>query len=271
MKSPGRFLALSAYTLTTHRVVITKVGELDAPESTRLDIDDVFNGESLCILDYIMGAFEGGFDEPEYMLIVVKAGARLTSNGWICDYDKTAKASMLNDVGNRKEDSTNATEQQVNDKPYDDAMLPAKIKNADGFLTDFVEEFNEIATSVWGESRKAESLSEGGDSPDAENLRNTFMISEDDRKDRTKVMKTPIDDSKYVAYASKWLHQMTARWRDREMREHRAKHMEAVKVLKTMPNANAMHARRTSNVSKHTLPECLKRAQEWQNWHSARS
>ena len=110
----------------------------------------------------------------------------------------------------------------------------------------------------------------GGDSPDAKDLRNTFMINEDDRKGRTKEMKTLIDDSKYVAYTSKRLNQMTSRWRDREMREHRSKHIDAVKMLKTIPNAKTMHASRTSNVANHTPPECMKRAQEWQNWHSDR-
>ena len=151
-------------------------------------------------------------------------------------------------------------------------IVPAEVDNADDLLTDFEEDdFDELATSIWGESSKMEASSVGGDSSDAKDLRNTFMISEDDRKDRTKEMKTFIDDSKYVVYTSKKLNQMTARWRDREMREHRAKHVNAVKTLKTIANAKTMHAIGTSNVAKHTLPECTKRAQEWQNWHSASS
>lgn len=271
MKSPERFLALPAYALKMYSVTSSKVGELYAPESTHLDIDDVFKGESPCILDYIMTAHDGAFDEPEYLMIVVKTGARQTETGWVCDYERKVKAIMLIDEEKKKVPPGVTAAEPVMDKPDDTCALPTESKDADDLLTDFAEDdFDEIATSLWDESSKPESLSEGGDSPDAKELRQTFMINEDDRKDRTKEMKAVIDDTRYVVYTSKRLNQMTVRWRDREMREHRSKHVEAVRTLKNMPNAKTMHASRTSNVAKHTLPECIKRAQEWQNWHSAR-
>ena len=90
MKSPERFRALPSYMLSMRKVVSSKAGELYAPEATRLDIDDVFSGDSLCILDYIMDAFDGSFDEPDHMRIVVRKVSRVTSDGWLCDYDKNA-------------------------------------------------------------------------------------------------------------------------------------------------------------------------------------
>ena len=163
MKSPERFPALPVYALTMYSVVSSQVGELHAPESTRLDIDDVFNGDILCVLDYVMGAFGGAFDEPEHMMIVVKTGSRLTLDGWVCDYDKKVKVVMLSDIENKKGEPKNTVEQPVNDKPDDEGIVPAKVNNADDFLTDFEEdEFDEVATSVWGESSKMESFSEWG-------------------------------------------------------------------------------------------------------------
>ena len=50
---------------------------------SRLDIDDVFGGNSLCVLDYVMEADEGSFDEPLYMMVIVKRGAKSPVDGWI--------------------------------------------------------------------------------------------------------------------------------------------------------------------------------------------
>ena len=160
MKSPGRFLALPAYVLTTYSVTSSQVGELYAPESTRLDIDDVFNGDSLCVLDYVMSAFDGGFDEPEHMMIVVKTGSILTPDGWVCDYEKKVKVIMLNDSEDKKDEPKNTAIQLVSDKREDEGILPLEVNNTDDLLTDFEEDdFGELSTSMWGESSKMEASS----------------------------------------------------------------------------------------------------------------
>ena len=119
-------LALPVYVLSRRRVVGSKVGELCAPEVTRLDGDDVFGGESLCISDYIMEAFGGSCDDLGYMVIVVKKGARSTPDGWFCDYDKKAKSTLLNDI--RSKDEANDSKHAAMGKPYDDGMFTAEIK-----------------------------------------------------------------------------------------------------------------------------------------------
>ena len=135
-------------------------------------------------------------------------------------------------------------------------------------MTDFDEaDFSDVPTSRWDESSGNESHTDGGDSHSARILRNQLTINEDDRQDRTREMKSFIDGPKYVVYTSKRLGQMTVRWRGREKKTHRQKYTEAVKKLAQMHGSKVTHASRTSKVAKHTLPECIKRAQEWQNWH----
>ena len=89
------------------------------------------------------------------------------------------------------------------------------------------------------------------------------MISEDDMKDRALEMRGFIDETRYVVYTSKRLNQMAVRWRDRGKRAFMWQQQEAAGggELKGIPGANALRASRTSNVAKHSLPQCMKRAQ----------
>ena len=269
MRSPERFLSIPVYCEEWQPIRSSKIGVVQAPKVSRLDIDNVFNGESTCILDFISRADDGEYDDPLFFMVIVKKGTRSTSGGWVCDYDSKLKVVMLGE-GNA-----------MSSTPYTPATVPSQsatqrvikpsrdeVDAAEDMLTDFDEaDFSDVPTSRWGESSEDDSHTDGGDTPIARNLRNQFVISEDDRKDRTREMKAHIDGSKYVVYTSKRLDQMTVRWRDREMKTHRHKYTEAVKKLAQIPGAKVMHASRTSKVSKHTLAECIKRAQEWQNWH----
>ena len=92
-------------------------------------------------------------------------------------------------------------------------------------------DFSDVSTCRWNESSEADSHTDGGDAPEARNLRNQFIISEDDRKDGTREMKSFVDVSEYVVYTSKRLDQMTARCMGREMKIHRNKYAQSVKNL----------------------------------------
>ena len=268
MRNPERYLATPLYCEEWLSVKSSKVGIIQVPKVSRLDIDDVFNGESTCILDYICAADDGEFDDPVYFMVVVKTGTRSADDGWLCDYDSKVKVVMLEEE--RAMSATPYTPATAQTPP---GLQPRKLTReevdaSEDLLTDFGEgDFSEVPTSQWNESSESDSHTDGGDTPEARNLRNQFTISEDDRKDRTREMKAHIDVSKYVVYTSKRLDQMTVRWRDNERRTHQAKYSQAVKKLAQIPGAKVMHASRTSKVSKHTLPECIKRAQQWQNWH----
>ena len=73
----------------------SKVGIIQVQKASRLDVGDLPNGESTCVLDYICNADEGDFDDPVYFMVFVKTGARSTDDGWVCDYDSKVKVVML--------------------------------------------------------------------------------------------------------------------------------------------------------------------------------
>ena len=188
MKPPERFLATSTYLLGEQRFCSSKIGEVTAPLVTRLDMDDVFGGQSLCILDYVMEADYGSFDEPLYMMGVVEKGVKATHGGWICEYDKKLKVVMLNE-----NDSAKANHRPPIEKPRPHSGLRLE----DDLLADLDEaDFSEVPSSGWNESAKEESDSIGGDAPGAKNLRDTFLISEDDRKDMTQKLRGVIDEAR---------------------------------------------------------------------------
>ena len=139
----------------------------------------------------------------------------------------------------------------------------------DDFLTDLTEaDFSEMPSSRWNESAKEESDSIGGDTHDAKNTRDTFLLSEDDRKDMTQQLRGVIGEARYVVYTSRRLNKMTVRWRGHEKRAFQAQHREASGKLRAIPGAKTLQASRTSNIAKHTLAGCLRRAKDRQNWHS---
>ena len=240
-----------------------------APKVSRLDVGDVFNGESTCVLGYICHADEGDFDDPIYFMVTVKKGTRSMTDGWVCDYDNKVKVVIIDEGGAMTSTPyTPATAQSQVANSQRRLLSLGEVDASEDMMTDFDEaDFSDVSTCRWNESSEADSHTDGGDAPEARNLRNQFIISEDDRKDRTREMKSFVDVSEYVVYTSKRLDQMTVRWRDNEMKMHRAKYPQSVKKLAQIPGAKIMRASRTSGVSKHTLPECTKRAQEWKNWH----
>ena len=269
MRSPERYLAIPMYCEEWHQICSSKVGMLQAPLVSRLDIDNVFNGESTCILDYVSHADAGEHDEPLYFMVIVKKGTRTKDGGRVCDYTNKMKVVMIGDESTMcptQFTPATARTQGVNSQ----SRMPsnAEVEAADDMMPDFEEDdFSDVSTCRWNESSEGDSHTDGGDSPEARNLRNEFAISGDGRKDRTRETSTFIDGSKYAVNTSKRLDQMTARWRGGEVKAHRHKYTEAVKRLAQMPGGKTMHASRTSKVSKRTLTECIKRAQEWQNWH----
>ena len=264
MKIPELYLAIPAYCEEWQPIKSSKVGVIQAPKVTRSDVDNVFNGESMCILDYICNADDGEYDEPLFFMVIVKKGTRSTAGGWVTDYDSKMKVVTLG----QKNDMHSTPYTPATVRSQDRAPSRVEIEAGEDMMTDFDEDdFSEVPTCKWDESSQPDSHTDGGDSPQAKTLRGQFVLSEDDRKGRTREMKAFVDTSKYVVYTSKRRDQMTVRWRDREMKTHRRKHTDSVKKLSQIPGAKAMHASRTSKVSKHTLPECIKRAQEWQNWH----
>ena len=95
IRNPGGYLAVPLYCEEWQSIRSSKAGLVQAPKVSRLDIDNVFNGESTCILDFIRQADDGEFDEPLYFMVIVKEGTRATDGGWVCDYKNQMKVVKL--------------------------------------------------------------------------------------------------------------------------------------------------------------------------------
>ena len=72
MRSPERYLAIPAYIEEWQQIRSSKVGILQVPLVSRLDMDYVFDGQSSCILDYVSTADEGDYGEPLYFMVITK-------------------------------------------------------------------------------------------------------------------------------------------------------------------------------------------------------
>ena len=108
----------------------------------------------------------------------------------------------------------------------------------------------------------------GGGSNDARNMRKYIDGMGDDRKEKTREMGKSINALRYSAYTSARRNQITVRRRERGERAHRQAYRQAVKKIRDIPSSKVLRGSRASGISKHGLPERVKRAGEWQNLHS---
>ena len=78
MKSPEKYIALPLYADEPQMANSSKIGTMDVPKVEAIDIDNVIDGKSYCIVDYIRTANDGEFDDPINLIILVKKVAAAT-------------------------------------------------------------------------------------------------------------------------------------------------------------------------------------------------
>ena len=81
-------MAMPVYEIATHQIISKKIGRFTAPVAATLDFDNVFDGRSLCLLQELSTLNDGQCAHVESIAILVKLGARSTTDGWVCDYRK---------------------------------------------------------------------------------------------------------------------------------------------------------------------------------------
>ena len=86
MSRPEKILHAPVYCEDWQIIKSSKIGEFGAPLLSRLDLDDVFNGASVCLLDYIRTADEGECAIAEEVAYVMRKSAKPTTKGRICEY-----------------------------------------------------------------------------------------------------------------------------------------------------------------------------------------
>ena len=130
-------------------------------------------------------------------------------------------------------------------------------------------DFGDAPQFEWDESSEHVEPTNNDDSDHARGIRTNVEGGEDDRAESTRVLSKSIDTSRYVVYTSAKRNHITARRGEREKRARTRTYKEAVKKLSDISRAKALRASRTSKISKRVMPECIKRAGEWQNCHSS--
>ena len=95
MKKPGNILRRPAYSEQIQTIVSKKIGAPQAPLTSNLDMEDIFDGRSSCPLDYSPTVSDSECEIPTRIVYVVKKGATSTGIGWIREYYNKAKCVDL--------------------------------------------------------------------------------------------------------------------------------------------------------------------------------
>ena len=200
-KSPEMYLALLVYDGESQSVLSPQVGNLTVQKVSLLDMDNLFDGRSLCIQDHIATAKNGECGPPAFLVVLVKPGAQSTDRGWKCEYGTAAKVQAFGDgngsnavgkANTKPNPRKGATQHSV--VPFE-AGLEHPLEFSDG-------DFGATPQCDWDESRSAESDSGGCDSDNARELRRyTADDDDDDRKEATKQLSPNISADRYSLYS----------------------------------------------------------------------
>ena len=251
----------------TTEFTLIKSGELSSdfyiPKASMVDIDDVFDGKSLCLLDYLAQVDDGELAIPKAVIYTVKEGVNSSLTGWVCTYRDTCKTVVINsspDASKRK--GANSSTQIVPRRDLVEEHVSLDYHESD--LDDRLD------LEDWDES-----LDEGceteinGDASDKELVAKMNMKAED-KKDITGRVGAYIDMARYYVFASAKENRVSVLRKDREMAKNWSKYKQAVNKLKAVtPKPRAMHASFTMKLSRQGgWKECAERAREWQQWRS---
>ena len=95
MSKPEKILCVPVFVKEWQSVNSSKLNSFMGPSITYLDIDDIFDGRSCCMLDYVARAENGECGQVNYVIYAAKARVLSTSEGWICEYSNKFKTVRL--------------------------------------------------------------------------------------------------------------------------------------------------------------------------------
>ena len=264
MKSPERILVQPVYALEYNLIKSQKLKrDIYIPKKAEVDIDDVFNGQSHCLIDYLIQANDGETAFPIAIINTVKEGVTSTTGGWVSQYTTNCKTTSIIYETRKKEKQTCM-------------KRPGRQQTQIVQLADIDDEHcspgpNEVTLPTdWDESEKSGGETEMDGSGDDVELVKKINMKEDDKKDITQKVANYIDVNRYYVFTSAKENQVSALWKDREKKKNWAKYQKAVQKLKAIPTqTRALHASFTIKSSQQGgWKECADRAREWQQWHS---
>ena len=157
----------------------------------------------------------------------------------------------------------------VRDPKKEAYVDPFKYDNFSDF-TD--EDFGEVADDEWDMSEEEE-MGEQDRFFILEDDADRQLVKKcnpkiDDRHDITAKLVKKIDAANYCVYTTVKDNRIVVMWRRREKLKHLQRYKEAQRNMKSTPACKHLHASRSSNISLRGVSESIKRAEEWQQWHS---
>ena len=259
-------LCIPVYVHSWQKVKNATLGEISIPLNSTLDIGNVFDGSSMCLLDELSTFDDGECADVEGVIYVAKRGVYCTTAGWVCNYypsSRVVKFASLN------ENQDKNARRRLN--PVTRLNLP--LVDTDDNLTDFEDcDFDGDAEYSW----EGDGETSDDDVSDFENQADElflgkfdkYNITQDDRVEVKHALKNKIDNDKYYVCASSTRNRLCIIWRRRESRKLWKEHANAVGEISNIPGARTLYGSRTSKLGLHGMAECLQRARDWQEWHS---
>ena len=254
-----------------------KIGEFTAPLSALLDIDDVFDGRRLCLIDQLPTLIDGKCADPHSVAYLPKKGAQSTPEGWLCEYTNTCKVIVLPDnmpkpdTPGQLDDPSSARRSTFRRIFGKDSVIDLDAQREDTFSDYGESDFDDVPEAAWNIEEGFESDPYSGDEcQDERELINTFRVQEDDRKDISSRMAKIIDTEKYYVCASAVSNHVQVLWRRPGQNRHIHRYAQAFDELAKIPKAREFSSSRTCRINRGGLNECLDKIKFWQKWHSKR-
>ena len=264
MSRPEKVLCMDVYVTQWQPIVSSKAGEIRAPLEAKLDMDDLFDGRYVCLLDSLMIEDEGSPVKVDHLIFVVKKAARRTDARWVVDYYRRCKVKVLD------------TPPIVPDERPTMAQPPLlhidswqNSREPDTFSDVEEDAHSEGASIRWDASTESDEEPEAEENIDEQNLERDFkLITQDDKVDITRKLGGRIDTRRYVVFTSARFNQVTVYWEKREQRMHIALHLYASEQIGNTKGATSFTSTRSCRISYHGLKASLLRAERWQQWRS---
>ena len=193
--------------MQTHMIDSKKIGPFQAPLTSKLDIDDVFDGRSCCVIDYlpcISNLYE--CEVPTHISYLVKKGVVSTKEGWICEYrhkekcvELKPKEKIIYAQGKLEPRRTHP----FGHKTHKGLRNTHKqLEETDHLIDLDDEEFSDNDENLRGEEEEEEEETYWSDDEGEKTLGEIFRLKQDDRVNYSKYVTIVVDTSRYYVFVS---------------------------------------------------------------------
>ena len=273
MASPERFLSFPVFVEERQTVSSNKLNRsLHIPKVAKIDIENIFHGSSLCLLDHLSAMADGGPAVPEFIIYTAKDGVYSEPSGRKCHFTQTCKTVILEKPSNDPATSSarpspfgGSTHTALSQLVEEECAPAQSISDIDD------DELSDDDPAVWGFSQESEEEQEAEEADEDRALAKFMNTRGDDRHDITRKFAAYVDVRKYYVFVSAKTNQLSAIWKGREKRKNWSEYKRATKKLKALvPRPGTLYASFTIKMSREkNWTQCAEKARVWQQWHSS--